>query len=89
MAWSAAPSERPTVVLSTASPYKFPAAVLGALGGEGSADEFETMRRLERETGVPIPAGLRDLEKKPVLHRDVIERDRMHAYVRSRIENWR
>ena len=33
--------------------------------------------------------GLRDLEKKPVLHRDVIERDRMHAYVRSRIENWR
>ena len=89
VAWSAAPSERPTVVLSTASPYKFPAAVLGALGGEGSADEFETMRRLERETGVPIPAGLRDLEKRPVLHRDVIERDRMHAYVRSRIENWR
>ena len=48
----------PLVVLSTASPYKFPAAVLEAVGGDLSGDEFEQMDRLAALSGVPIPAGL-------------------------------
>ena len=39
-----AAGETPCVVLSTASPYKFPCDVLGALGADVPEDEFEAMR---------------------------------------------
>lgn len=80
--------ERPTapvVVLSTASPYKFPAAVLSALGEEGSADEFEVMQRLHDLTHVPIPKHLASLREKPVRHTDVIDREEMQRYVLQKI----
>ena len=58
--------ETPCVVLSTASPYKFPASVLHALGEETPQDEFEAMRRLEAVSGTRAPASLRALQEKPV-----------------------
>ena len=73
--------ERKTVVLSTASPYKFPAAVLRAIGGDLSGDEFEQMERLASIANVPIPRGLRGLREKPVLHRDLIDREEIVDYV--------
>ena len=75
----------PTVVLSTASPYKFPAAVLGALGQAGGEDEFAMMTRLSDLTGVPIPGNLAGLEGRPVLHRDVIDKDAMLDYVLAEV----
>lgn len=78
----------PVVVLSTASAYKFPAAVLAALGEEVSQDEFAVMRRLHEVSGVPIPHGLATLEKKPVLHRDEIRREEMADYVQRKIQSW-
>ena len=82
-------SENPVVVLSTASAYKFPAAVLSALGEEVSEDEFEVMRRLNEITGVPVPRALADLQSKAIRHTDVIDREQMQAYVLSKIEAWR
>ncbi len=81
-------SEAPVVVLSTASAYKFPAAVLSALGEEVDDDEFAVMRRLNEITGVPIPKALGELESKAVRHTDVIDREEMQNYVQSKIENW-
>ena len=72
---------RPMVVLSTASPYKFPAAVLEAIGGDLSGDEFAQMRRLEEISGVPIPKNLASLQGKEERHSNVIEKDRMLDYV--------
>ena len=72
---------RPMVVLSTASPYKFPAAVLSAIGGDTSGTEFQQMHRLETLTGVPIPKNLAGLEGKAELHTGVIEKDAMLDYV--------
>ena len=72
---------RPMVVLSTASPYKFPAAVLAALGGDLSGDEFTQMERLETLTGVPIPGNLSGLREKPEIHTDVIEKEDMLSFV--------
>ncbi len=72
---------RPMVVLSTASPYKFPAAVLSAIGGDLSGTEFQQMHRLETLTGVPIPKNLSSLEGKAELHTGVIEKDAMLDYV--------
>ena len=72
---------RPMVVLSTASPYKFPAAVLEAIGGDLSGDEFTLMERLEGMSGVAIPKNLANLRGKPERHTGVIEKDRMLEYV--------
>ena len=71
----------PVVVLSTASPYKFPAAVLSALGQKAGEDEFAVMEELHARTGVPVPKNLAALREKPVRHKDIIGREDMLAYV--------
>jgi len=71
----------PMVVLSTASPYKFPAAVLSSLEASAEPDEFKQMERLEQLTGVPIPGNLKGLQTRKELHTDVIPKESMHAYV--------
>ena len=72
---------RPMVVLSTASPYKFPAAVLASLEQSDLADEFRQMERLNELTGVAIPQNLRGLEEKAERHTGVIEKDKMLDFV--------
>ncbi len=71
----------PMVVLSTASPYKFPAAVLSALETSTEEDEFKQMERLEELTCVPIPTGLKGLQSRKELHTGVIPKDKMLTYV--------
>ena len=71
----------PMVVLSTASPYKFPAAVLSSLESSTETDEFKQMERLAQLTGVPIPGNLQGLQTRKELHTGVIPKDRMHEYV--------
>ena len=68
---------RPMVVLSTASPYKFPAAVLAALEDGAEMDEFAKMERLQEKTGVPIPGNLSGLQEKAERHTGVIEKNKM------------
>ena len=72
---------RPMVVLSTASPYKFPAAVLEAIGGDLSGDEFDLMARLEKISGMPIPKNLATLKGKPERHTGVINKEQMLDYI--------
>jgi threonine synthase len=88
VAWNASQAfgraEGPTVILSTASPYKFPAAVLSAIGADTEGDEFAMMDALENTTGVPMPENLRGLKERPVLHRDVTAPADMLAYVRAK-----
>ncbi len=74
---------RAMVVLSTASPYKFPVAVLTAIGGDTSGTEFEQMERLSSMTGVPVPKNLAGLQGKEEKHTGVIEKDTMLEYVLS------
>ena len=78
---AACPGHGPVVILSTASPYKFPAAVLEALGEDPGADEFKAMARVEEITSVPMPKNLRTLKERPVRHRDVIGPEDMLQYV--------
>ena len=72
---------RPMVVLSTASAYKFPAAVLSSLTTVPEMDEFAQMETLEKLTGWPIPENLSGLQQKKELHTNVIEKDAMPAFV--------
>jgi threonine synthase len=66
--------ERPTVIASTASPYKFSDSVAYAIGLPKMNDEFETLSLLHEETGVSIPKGLKDLERKKVLHKTTLKK---------------
>ena len=82
--------ENKTVILSTASPYKFPVAVLTALGVTPDRNEFRVMDRINELTGVKIPKNLSGLEKKKVLHKDVIEKNELTDYVMKKVaeEKW-
>ena len=92
VAWSVAdqladalPKDVPNVVLSTASPYKFPQAVLSALCAELPADPFDMMDRLQQISGVPVPAALAGLKERPVRFSEVIDRDHMFDRVMEEI----
>ncbi len=64
----------PNLLVATASPFKFNASVLQALAGASAVDgldEFALLEQLQRVSGLTIPAGLRGLDQKPVLHRQV------------------
>ena len=65
------------MVLSTASPYKFPEAVLSALGEAAPKDGFAALAQLHKKTAVSVPRNLLGLEQKPRLHTRVISKDEM------------
>lgn len=71
----------PMVVLSTASIYKFPTAVLDALGKSVEGDEFARMDALYSLSKVPVPQNLATLREKEILHKTVIEKTEMEAFV--------
>ena len=73
--------DRPMVVLSTASPYKFPAAVLRAIGKQADGDEFDQLDQLHAVTGVPVPKNLAALRTMPELHKSVIDKETMLEFV--------
>ena len=76
----------PTVVLSTASPYKFSRSVLRALDSEPSGDEFADMHTLCARSGMPIPAPLASLAGKAVVHTDICDVNEMGTFVSQKTE---
>ena len=76
--------DRPMVVLSTASAYKFPAAVLSSLETVTEVDDFRLLEMLNKKTGVAIPKNLQGLEQKAERHTCVIEKDKMLTFVQER-----
>ena len=71
----------PKVVLSTASPYKFCASVLSALGLEVSNSDRANMQRCHEYTAATIPAGLAGIFDKKIKHKDIIDSSDMKDYV--------
>ncbi len=70
----------PTVLVSTASPYKFAADVLRGIAGPEAAegmDAFDASQELERRTGVPMPEQVRRLRSLPVRHTSICEKGAM------------
>ena len=56
--------ETPSVVVSTASPYKFCDSVLEALGQDSSAGGVQLIDKLAKFSGTPVPAPLKDMHNK-------------------------
>ncbi len=64
----------PTVIASTASPFKFTRAVMGAIDSKYEAEEdFVLVDKLSELGKVAVPQAIEDIRSAPVLHDTVIE----------------
>ena len=72
-----------TIVLSTASPYKFADSVLSALEDAPvkDSDPFALLHELSEKTETAIPPRMLALQELPVLHEEVIPADKMELAV--------
>ncbi len=76
--------ERVSVVVSTASPYKFGASVLEAIAGAQAVagkDDFACCEALSALTGTREPSQISELPKMPVRHHALCEKDGMEQAV--------
>ncbi len=68
----------PTVIASTANPYKFSKSVLHAVAPElVTDDEFETVEALHELTGAPVPPQLSSLRGKTPRFTGVVQKEDM------------
>ena len=89
---------RPTLVASTASPFKFPASVARAIGladaggsippsamgsREAAMCDFDLAERLAEAAHVELPKAVRDLRVAPELHREVVDAADMEGALES------
>ena len=74
------PSERHALIVSTASPYKFPATIAKALALPPAEDEMQLAEAVAAYTGVPIPQGIARLFTSDV-PRHVTTRDEVADFV--------
>ncbi len=76
---------RPTVVVSTANPYKFAPAVLNALGedGRGEAD-MKMFEKLNDVSAMEIPESLAEVFKSEIRFDTVIEADGIESFIAKR-----
>lgn len=72
---------RPTVIASTASPYKFAKNVLSALSDDTADDEFAYVRLLHDVTSTEIPSPIAALENATVRFNETCEKDGMRDVV--------
>ena len=68
--------DTPTVIASTASPYKFAPAILDALGGSECGSPYEQLAELKHKTGLNIPQPLALLRDKAIRFTDVCDNDK-------------
>lgn len=73
------------VILATASPFKFPKAVLSAIANKVDGDDRDCVDRLSHLTGFSVPSKLYEVFTKPVKSEDVINKDEMRDYVDEKI----
>lgn len=66
----------PTVIASTANPYKFAPAILEALGGAKTDKPYEQLNELNEVTGWSIPLPLDSLQNKQVRFTGVCDNDK-------------
>ncbi|CCY98725.1 threonine synthase [Ruminococcus sp. CAG:17] len=74
----------PTVIASTASPYKFTRSVMDALGEDHKdLDDFGLVDALSALSKVPVPRAVEEIRTAPVLHDKVVDAVDMPAAVKE------
>ncbi len=71
--------EHLTVIASTASPYKFARAVVGAIKERDlkNDDDFALIDTLRELSGLPLPNAVKEIMNAEILHDTVCEKDKM------------
>ncbi|MDD3204325.1 MAG: threonine synthase [Lachnospiraceae bacterium] len=73
-----------TVIVSTASPYKFGRSVMTAINGKYDAlSDFDLIDELEKISNVKVPNAIEEIRKAPVLHNHICEKDQMKKTVKE------
>ena len=75
--------DKPAVIVSTASPYKFPLVAVEAIQGPAQMDDFEAVAALEKLSGQALPQAVRGLQEAPVLHETQVAAADMQRAVES------
>lgn len=71
-----------TVILSTASPYKFSKTVYESIFEKTeNLDEFQLMNLLQNKTNIEAPKNLIDLKSKAIYHTDIIDKEYIKKYI--------
>ncbi|MBQ0079736.1 MAG: threonine synthase [Eubacterium sp.] len=76
----------PTLIASTASAYKFAESVSKSIGLGDEENGFRYVEALNAKTGVRIPKGLKDLDKKEIRHGQVIEISQMRDVIAESVK---
>lgn len=74
-----------TILLSTASPYKFPKSVYQAIVHK-DLDEYEAIEALNEETKVDIPKPLQGIKDREILHKKVIDKETIIEFIGEQIK---
>ncbi|NLI89704.1 MAG: threonine synthase [Epulopiscium sp.] len=74
-----------TVIVSTASPYKFPSSVMDALDSEAykETDEFELVDKMNDIIGGEIPKGIDGLKTRKIEHDIVCQTNEMAKVIKE------
>ena len=75
--------ERPCLIASTASPYKFAADVLKAIGKTADGDKFKVLDDLSLATSTPIPKPIEKLKNAKVRFTEVYSKEDMYTAVKA------
>lgn len=78
--------ETATIIASTASAYKFADSVADSIGLPHEEDGFAYVTALNAKTGVAVPAGLKGLQDKEILHKGVMDKDALKEAVRDSLK---
>lgn len=73
--------ETKTIIVSTASPYKFSGSVLEAIEINTDSDEFELVEKLAEASKIPVPASLAELKNKDIRFEEIIDKTEMKEFV--------
>lgn len=74
----------PTVIASTASPYKFTRSVMESIDEAYAAkSDFELVDELCKLSGVKVPQAIEDIRTAPVLHDTVCDKEEMESVVKK------
>ena len=76
----------PNIIVSTASPYKFAKDVLRAIDDKyDGINSFEALEVLYDVSETPIPEPIKDIDKREIIHKTVIDRAEIKDFVRGKL----
>jgi len=71
-----------TVIMATANPFKFTKSVMESIDSRYKKfNDFKLIEKMSDLAQIPIPPGIRDIEKMPIRHKMICEKEEMKAKI--------